>query len=74
MIFNASAIPIPSEVTLPFAGFLSNQGSLSFILVILLGFAEILVGSLIGYAIGYFLEEKGKIFIVLILIFRKIMG
>jgi membrane protein DedA with SNARE-associated domain len=58
MIFNASAIPIPSEVTLPFAGFLSNQGSLSLLLVIIVGICGDLVGSLIGYAIGYFLEEN----------------
>lgn len=57
MVLNASAIPIPSEVTLPFAGFLSNQGHLVLLLVILTGILGDLVGSLIGYAIGYFLEE-----------------
>lgn len=58
MVLNASAIPIPSEVTLPFAGFLANQGSLSLILVIITGIFGDLVGSLIGYSIGYFLEEN----------------
>ena len=58
MVLNASAIPIPSEVTLPFAGFLANQGSLSLILVIITGILGDLVGSLIGYSIGYFLEEN----------------
>ena len=58
MVLNATAIPIPSEVTLPFAGFLSNQGSLSLLLVIIVGICGDLVGSLIGYAIGYFLEEN----------------
>ena len=57
MVLNATAIPIPSEVTLPFAGFLSNQGSLSLPLVILIGILGDLAGSLIGYSIGYFLEE-----------------
>ena len=57
MVLNATAIPIPSEVTLPFAGFLSNQGSLSLPLVILTGILGDLAGSLIGYSIGYFLEE-----------------
>jgi len=58
MMFNASAIPIPSEITLPFAGFLANQGNLSFILVIMTGIIGDLVGSVIGYSIGYFLEEN----------------
>ncbi len=58
MILNASAIPIPSEVTLPFAGFLANIGSLSLILVILTAILGDLIGSIIGYSIGYFLEEN----------------
>jgi membrane protein DedA with SNARE-associated domain len=58
MVLNATAIPIPSEVTLPFAGFLANQGSLTLILVIITGILGDLVGSIIGYSIGYFLEEN----------------
>lgn len=58
MVLNASAIPIPSEVTLPFAGFLASQGNLSLVLVIITGILGDLVGSLIGYSIGYFLEEN----------------
>lgn len=57
MIVNSSAIPIPSEVILPFAGFLSNQGSLSLPLVIITGIVGDTIGSIIGYSIGYFLEE-----------------
>ncbi len=58
MVLNSMAIPIPSEVTLPFAGFLANQGSLTLILVIITGVLGDLVGSVIGYSIGYFLEEN----------------
>lgn len=58
MVLNASAIPIPSEVTLPFAGFLSSQGNLSLLYVIIVGILGDLAGSSIGYAIGYFLEEN----------------
>ncbi len=58
MVLNASAIPIPSEVTLPFAGFLASQGGLTLIFVILVGVLGDLVGSIIGYSIGYFLEEN----------------
>jgi len=57
MVLNATAIPIPSEVTLPFAGFLSSQGSLSLSFVIITGILGDLAGSIIGYSIGYFLEE-----------------
>src|ERR1035437_7592852 len=57
MVLNAAAIPIPSEVTLPFAGFLANQGSLVLLFVIITGILGDLVGSIIGYSIGYFLEE-----------------
>jgi len=58
MTLNASAIPIPSEVTLPFAGFLANQGSLSLLFIIITGILGDLAGSIIGYSIGYFLEEN----------------
>jgi membrane protein DedA with SNARE-associated domain len=58
MILNACAIPIPSEVTLPFAGFLANHGSLSLTLIIIVGILGDLVGSIIGYSIGYLLEEN----------------
>jgi len=57
MGLNASAIPIPSEVTLPFAGFLANHGSLNILLIIITGILGDLAGSIIGYSIGYFLEE-----------------
>ncbi len=58
MVLNSTAIPIPSEVTLPFAGFLASQGNLSLILVIVTGILGDLLGSIIGYSIGFFLEEK----------------
>jgi membrane protein DedA with SNARE-associated domain len=58
MLLNASAIPIPSEITLPFAGFLSFQGNLLLPIVILVGILGDLTGSIIGYSIGFFLEEN----------------
>jgi len=58
MVLNATAIPIPSEVTLPFSGFLASQGLLSLILIVITGILGDLVGSLIGYAIGFLLEEN----------------
>ena len=58
MLLSATAIPFPSEVTLPFAGFLSSQGSLSLPLIIFIAILGDLAGSAIGYSIGYFLEEN----------------
>ena len=58
MVLNAAAIPIPSEVTLPFAGFLANMGKLTLPFVIITGILGDLAGSVIGYGIGFFLEEK----------------
>lgn len=57
MTLESALIPIPSEVTMPFAGYLVTTGELSFIAVVFVGALGNLVGSWIGYAIGYFLEE-----------------
>jgi membrane protein DedA with SNARE-associated domain len=57
MALESALIPIPSEVTMPFAGFLVQQGKLNLYLVILVGAFANLFGSLIAYAIGYYLEE-----------------
>src|ERR1035437_6792416 len=58
MTLDSALLPIPSEVTMTFSGFLVNQGQLSFILVVLVGAFANLFGSIIGYYIGYFLEES----------------
>jgi membrane protein DedA with SNARE-associated domain len=56
-------VPIPSEVILPFAGFLVGAGTAiepitgapwSFVLTVVAGTAGSLVGAWIAYAIGYF--------------------
>ena len=58
MALDSMLIPIPSEITMPFAGFLANKGTLSLPIVILMGALGNLVGSILGYYIGFFLEEK----------------
>lgn len=57
MMLESALIPIPSEVTLPFAGFLALKGTLSLPFVIIAGTAGDVVGTLIAYALGYYLEE-----------------
>ena len=57
MMLNSALVPIPSEVTMPFAGYLTQIGAFSLPLVILFGSLGDLTGALIAYAIGYYLEE-----------------
>ena len=57
MMLESCLIPIPSEITLPFAGFLAQQGTFSLPLAILVATAGDVIGTLLAYAIGYFLEE-----------------
>lgn len=66
MTLESALIPVPSEITMPFAGFLAQQGHINFFIVILMGAVGNLVGSLLAYALGYYLEEH----VILILINR----
>jgi len=58
MSLESALIPIPSEVTMLFAGFLVGLGKLNFWLVVLIGAIGNLVGSLAAYALGYWGQEK----------------
>ena len=57
MTLESMLLPIPSEVTMPFGGFLAQQGHLNFWGVVFVGAIGNLAGSLIAYALGYYLEE-----------------
>lgn len=57
MTLESALIPIPSEITMPFAGFLVQRGELSLALVILTGAFANLFGSLIAFGLGFYLEE-----------------
>ncbi len=52
MLLEASSLPVPSEVVLPFSGYLVWKGQLNFALTVLVATAAALVGSLIDYFIG----------------------
>src|SRR3989344_4397620 len=58
MAIESASIPLPSEITMPFAGFLVSQGVLNFWLVVTIGAFANLTGSLIAYGIGFYLEEN----------------
>lgn len=58
MTLESALIPIPSEITMPFSGFLVSKGEFSFLIVVLMGALGNVAGSLIAYAIGYYLQES----------------
>lgn len=65
MALESACIPIPSEVTMPFAGFLAAEGRFSFWPVVITGAAANLIGSIIAYYIGLYggrplIEKYGK--------------
>jgi membrane protein DedA with SNARE-associated domain len=55
MALEGATLPVPSEVILPFAGYLVFQGKLAFWLVVLVSTLGAIIGTLIDYSIGYFL-------------------
>lgn len=57
MTAESALIPIPSEVTMLFAGYLASTGVFNLFLVILIGAIANLVGSLLAYALGYWGED-----------------
>jgi len=52
MLLEAAAFPVPSEIILPFAGYLVSQGSVDFWPVIFYSTAAALIGSFIDYYLG----------------------
>ena len=55
MALNSSGIPIPSELIMPFSGYLVHLGRFSFVLVVVAGS----VGCNLGSAIAYWIGAKG---------------
>jgi membrane protein DedA with SNARE-associated domain len=58
MTIESALIPIPSEVTMPFAGFLVGTGRMEFIPVVFFGALGNLFGSLLSYALGYWGQKN----------------
>jgi len=61
MILESALIPIPSEIIMPFSGFLVTSGKFNPIAVILAGSLGNLVGSVLTYYIGI---KFGRVFII----------
>lgn len=61
MTLESFNFPIPSEVVMPFAGFLASRGEVNFYVVVALGALGNLLGSLLSYFLAewiLFLREK----------------
>lgn len=54
MAAESACIPLPSEVILPFAGYLVAQGRFNLILVATIGALGCNAGSAVAYAVGYY--------------------
>jgi membrane protein DedA with SNARE-associated domain len=52
MALESACIPLPSEVIMPFSGYLVSQGKLDFWMVIFAGTAGNLIGSLLAWWVG----------------------
>ncbi len=58
MFLESTSLPVPSEVILPFAGYLVSTGRLEFWLTVILAVAAGISGGLVDYYIGRFLGMK----------------
>ena len=54
MMFESMILPVPSELVMPFAGFLVVEGRFTFLGVMVASSLGSIVGSLISYYIGYY--------------------
>ncbi len=75
MAAESALIPLPSEIIMPFSGFLVSTGRFNFWLVVTAGAVGNLIGSYIAYAAGFWLEgpvvrklisKYGKFFLITI--------
>lgn len=57
MTVESALIPVPSEITMPFGGFLVGMGKLNFWGVVAVGGLGNLVGSLMAYGLGYWGQD-----------------
>ncbi len=69
MVVESAGIPVPSEVTMPFSGYLASIGRFNFWSVILIGAIANLIGSWFFYELGKrkgyrFVEKYGKFFLI----------
>lgn len=69
MALESACIPIPSEIIMPFSGFLVFEGQFIFWQVVLWGAIGNLIGSIIAYGVGFYggrpiIEKYGKYILI----------
>lgn len=69
MAIESAAIPLPSEIIMPFSGYLVSQGNFSFWWVSIWGAIGNVLGSMIAYAVGFWggrplIERYGKYILI----------
>lgn len=73
MAIESALIPLPSEIIMPFSGFLVSSGKFNFWLVVTSGAVGNLIGSYIAYGIGFwgeapvvrkFISKYGKFLLI----------
>ncbi|MBI5729126.1 MAG: DedA family protein [Candidatus Magasanikbacteria bacterium] len=69
MLLESSGVPVPSEVIMPFSGFLVFKGQLTLIAIVLVGTLGNVAGSLLAYWIGHrggrpLIEKYGKYILI----------
>jgi len=58
MAIESALIPLPSEIIMPFSGYLVSTGRFSMLGISLAGALGNVIGSLVAYAIGFYGHEK----------------
>ena len=58
MTLESALIPIPSEITMPFSGYLVSLGKMNLYLVTLTGAAANLLGSVLAFWLGFWGQKK----------------
>lgn len=69
MVIESANIPLPSEIIMPFSGYLANQGTFTLWGVALAGALGNMAGSMLSYGLGAyggrpFLEKYGKYLLI----------
>lgn len=54
MAIESACIPLPSEIIMPFSGYLVSQGQFTLMGIAIAGTVGCVIGSLAAYALGYF--------------------
>ena len=64
MAIESACIPLPSEIIMPFSGFLVAKGVFNFWLTVLSGAIGCLLGSLLAFFVGFYKGEKFVRFLI----------